>query len=229
MVEKFSNLNLKDNEIYLLSDFNINLFQNVKYMLNGERNTTSQESVHTMINRYKEICQIHSLNQLISCATSVTCNTSTLIDHILTSSTEKIFQSGIINSGISDHQLIFCIRKVKRVKFHNHNNVFLRSLKHYTVNLLVEGLQKVDFLNYERFSNIDAAYTDFLNKLMKVINEIAPSKEIRIKNNHQNWFDSEVADLIHVREKLFLKVKKSKLHIDEEIYKKIRNQVQKTN
>ena len=33
--------------------------------------------------------------------------------------------------------------------------------------------------------------------------------------------------MIHVREKLFLKFKKSKLHIDEEIYKKIRNQVQK--
>ena len=35
------------------------------------------------------------------------------------------------------------------------------------------------FSNYERFSCIDAAYTDFLNKLMKVVNEIAPSKEIR--------------------------------------------------
>ena len=62
---------------------------------------------------------------------------------------------------------------------------------------------------------------------MKIINEIAPSKEIRIKNNNQGWFDREVADLIHVREKLFLKFKKSKLHINEEIYKKIRNQVQK--
>ena len=62
---------------------------------------------------------------------------------------------------------------------------------------------------------------------MKIINEIAPSKEIRIKNNNQGWFDREVADLIHVRVKLFLKFKKSKLHIDEEIYKKIRNQVQK--
>ena len=62
---------------------------------------------------------------------------------------------------------------------------------------------------------------------MKVIYEIAPSKEIRIKNNNQGRFDREVADLIHVREKLFLKFKKSKLHIDEEIYKKIRSQVQK--
>ena len=67
---------------------------------------------------------------------------------------------------------------------------------------------------------------------MKVINEIAPSIEIRIKNNNQDWFDREVADLIHVREKLFLKFHikfhiKSKLHINEEIYKKIRSQFQK--
>ena len=40
---------------------------------------------------YKEFCQVHSLKQLIICPTRVTCNISTLIDHILTSSTEKIF------------------------------------------------------------------------------------------------------------------------------------------
>ena len=62
---------------------------------------------------------------------------------------------------------------------------------------------------------------------MKVIEEIAPNKEIRITNNNQEWLDRENADLIHVREKLFLKFKKSKLHIDEEIYKKIMNQAQK--
>ena len=39
MVEKFSNLNLKDNEIYLLGNFNINLFQNGNYILNGKRST----------------------------------------------------------------------------------------------------------------------------------------------------------------------------------------------
>ena len=61
MVENFFDLNLKDNEIYLLGDFNINLFQNVKYILNGKRSTTSQGSVHTMINRYQEFRQIYSL------------------------------------------------------------------------------------------------------------------------------------------------------------------------
>ena len=117
MVEKFSNLNLKDNEIYLLGDFNINLFQNGKYILNGKGSTTFQGSVHTMINIYREFCQIHSLKQLITCPTGVACTTSTLIDHILTNSTKMIFQSGVIDSGISDHQLNFCTRKVKRKLF----------------------------------------------------------------------------------------------------------------
>ena len=95
MVKKCSNLNLKDNEIYPLGDFNINLSQNGKYILNRKRSTTSQGSVHTMINRYREFCQIHSLKQLITCPTCVTCNTSNLTDHILMNSTEKIFQSGV--------------------------------------------------------------------------------------------------------------------------------------
>ena len=210
IVKSFSLLNLKDSEIYLLGDFNINLLQNRNYILNRKGIAVCQGAVNTLINKYQEFCQIFSLKQLI-------------IDHILTNSPEKIFQS---NCGMSDHQLIFCTRKVKQAKFNKHKNVFLRSLKHYTVNVFVEELQKVNFSNYKRFSCIDAAYTDFLNKLMKAVNEIAPSKEIRIKNNTQEWFDREITELIHAREKLFLKFKKSKLHIDEVSYKKVKYQVQ---
>ena len=74
--------------------------------------------------------------------------------------------------------------------------------------------------------NVFLVYNDFLNKFMKVVNESAPSKEIRIKNNMQEWFDREIAELIHACKKLFLKFKKSKLHIDEENNKKIEYQVQ---
>ena len=52
---------------------------------------------------------------------------------------------------------------------------------------------------------------------MKVVNGIAPSKEIKIDNT-QEWFDREFSELIYVREKLFLRFKKSKLHIDKQIY-----------
>ena len=100
------------------------------------------------------------------------------------------------------------------------SNVFL------FVNGFVEKLQKVDFSNYKRFSCIDAACTDFCNKLMKVVNEIAPSKKIRIKNNTEEWFDREISELIHTHEKLFLKSKMSKFHIGGDNYKKVKYQVQ---
>ena len=43
MGEKFSNLNLKDNDIYLLPDFNINIFQNDKQFLNGKEAPTLKD------------------------------------------------------------------------------------------------------------------------------------------------------------------------------------------
>ena len=87
--------------------------------------------------------------------------------------------------------------------------------------MFVEELQKFNSSNYGRFSCIDAAYADFLNKLMKVVNEVAASKGIRLKNNTQKWFDREIPELIYARKKLFLKFKTSKLHINEENYKKL--------
>ena len=61
---------------------------------------------------------------------------------------------------------------------------------------------------------------------MKVVNEIALSKEIRIKSNTHECCDGETTELIYARKNLFLKFKKSKLHIDEVNYKKVRHQVQ---
>ena len=90
-----------------------------------------------------------------------------------------------------------------RTKFNKHNNVFLRSLKHYTVNMFVEKLQKVNFSNYERFSCIDAAYTDFLIKLIKVVNEIAPTKEIRIDEENYKKVKYQVQNLIRKKKREF--------------------------
>ena len=61
---------------------------------------------------------------------------------------------------------------------------------------------------------------------MKIVNKIDPSKESRIKNNTEKWFDREIAELIHTHEKIFLKSKKSNLHIDEDNYKKVKYRVQ---
>ena len=72
IVKSFSVLNLKDNEIYILGDFNINLLQNGNYILNRKGTATCQRPVHTLIFKFQEFCQTFSLNQLITCPTCVT-------------------------------------------------------------------------------------------------------------------------------------------------------------
>ena len=88
-------------------------------------------------------------------------------------------------------------------------------------------LKNIAFPNYEKFSDVNSAYNDIVNKITQVINNLAPYKTIRVKNQSNEWFDGELAEQISNRDKLFKKFKKSKLHIDELIYKEAKNTVQR--
>ena len=55
----------------------------------------------------------------------VTTNTSSLLDHILTNAGWKISQKGVIDVGLSDHQLIYCTRKVLRTKENKDNQIWV--------------------------------------------------------------------------------------------------------
>ena len=67
--------------------------------------------------------------------------TSSLLDHILTNASWKISQKGVIDVGLSDHQLIYCTRKILRTKANKHNEVWVRSLKKYTPELLIKQIK----------------------------------------------------------------------------------------
>ena len=100
-------------------------------------------------------------------------------------------------------------------------------LKHYTVDLFEQELSKLNFPNYQNFNDINEAYNDFIQKIMNVIDKVAPLKERWLKQNSQEWFDGEIADEIKNRYKLFKKLKKSKLQIDKDIYSAARYKLQK--
>ena len=69
------------------------------------------------------VCFTRSLKQVITVPTRVTDQTSTLIDHILTNSPNKVSQSGVIDLGLSDHNLIYYTRKTSLPKSHKHNEI----------------------------------------------------------------------------------------------------------
>ena len=99
-----------------------------------------------------------------------------------------------------------------------HNQIQVRSLKKYTPDLLIKEFKKINFPNYI-FSNVNIAYLDLVDKILSMVDKIAPFKNLRIKNNTQDWFDEKVAKAIKLWEKHLKQFKSTKLHIDEDLYK----------
>ena len=58
--------------------------------------------------------------------------------------------------------------------------------------VFLQKLSEIPFPNYTNFECVSAAYEDFVNELLGVIDMVAPLKEIRIKGNSKSWFDSDI-------------------------------------
>ena len=143
-----------NNKIYILGDFNITLYISDSYIL-AKKNILNKKSVPSDVKSYHEFCTFFGLKQLIIVSTRVTTGSSTIIDHVLASFPERVTQAGVIDIGLSDHQLIYCTRKISKIKRGSHKQIKYRSFKHYTVDLFEQELSKLNFPNYRNFNDIN--------------------------------------------------------------------------
>ena len=110
--EHFVKLNTNNKETYILGDFNINLYHNGKYII-CKNNTLVSRSVSNNARNYNQFCTMFCLKQIIKSLTCITCRNTSLIDH--SSIPSQISQHGVINVSVSDHQLIYCTRKINKI------------------------------------------------------------------------------------------------------------------
>jgi hypothetical protein len=167
------------------------------------------------------------LTQLIEEPTRTTDKTSTLLDHILVNTPSKVVQSGVLGKCISDHDIIYVTRKHQKPKSGEHSTVSIRSMKNYTKDLLIQKLSDIQFPDYSVFECVNEAYSDFVSKLMSVIDSISPSKQVRVKSNTKAWFDRTILEAIRVRDKLRKKYTKSGLNVDFDMFKNAQKHAKK--
>ena len=113
--------------------------------------------------------------------------------------------------------MIYRARKILKTEYNKHKELTFRSLRNYSVDIYKPVLERASFPNYDNFHNPDIAYINFINRRDCVVNAVAPFKIVSVKNNTSEWFDREIADKIHTRDKLYRRFKLTKLHVDEEI------------
>ena len=154
--ENLPKLNSSYHAIYFLGHFSINLSENGKCVF--DKSFSNNKNLDSSTKKYHEQCTLFGLEQLIKHPTRVTCNGSSILDHDLASFPDRVSQSGVIDVGISDHQLIYCTRKIARIKSYCHKQITFRSLKNYSPEVYEESLRKLSFPNYELFDDIDKAF-----------------------------------------------------------------------
>ena len=86
-------------------------------MKNDEILAQARKGVLQGINKYYKLCKYYEfstmfcLKQLMEVPTRVTSTSSTIIDHILASFPNRVSRQGVIDDGLSDHQIIYYTRK----------------------------------------------------------------------------------------------------------------------
>ena len=142
-----------------------------------------------------------------------------LFYHIITNRKENLSQYGVIPIGLSDHMLIYCTRRISRGHFKNRHSTKIRSLKNYSPEKFHNHLCEADWKPCFSSTCVDSAWKTFQSIFLSVLNEIAPIKEIRLKQRTEPWMTSNILDMIKERDSYLYKFRKSGLNDDYKYFK----------
>ena len=79
---------------------------------------------------------------------------------------------------------------------------------------LQRNIGKKRFQDYLKYACINTSYSDFINKIIRAIDSVAPITKVRVKANSKPWFITEIISEIQKRGKLYSRYKKSRLEAD---------------
>ena len=149
----------------------MNLFFQCHYILKKYFKRLKETQLQNrLLKPYVETFLCFGLNQLIEKLASSTLCAVSLVNHILTTSKEKVSNNGVTSNGISDHDLIYCTRETKTVKAGKYSTSSIRSYRKYSKESLLERLRKKNFPDYSTFNCIDEAYTNLTTALQDIVN-----------------------------------------------------------
>ena len=101
----------------------------------------------------------------------------------------------------------------------------MRSLKNYDKTVFNNSLSSVDGNNICVTTNVDEAWTIFTHIFLSILDSVAPLKEIRIKQDSESWYNSDIHELIKKRNYYLISFRKTKSTEDYNKYIDFRNQV----
>lgn len=184
-VEQFSvmleNAVLEGKEIIVLGDLNVNLL------------------VDSPANRHMtSVCRELKLTQMISVPTRITENSRTLIDHVYVTNPQGFSESGCIDVGISDHLMVFTIKKGDQSCGHKIHKA--RSFKRCEVDAMLADLKAAPWKCDA--TDINHRWSHWKEVFLNVVDRHAPIVSCRIRRDTPPWLSSDCRKLMKKRNRI---------------------------
>ena len=145
------------------------------------------------------LSSVYQLEQLILEPTRVTDKSSTLIDLAFTNDTNNIAKSGVIHNGMSDHNIIYIVRKLvppKRQEIMKE----IRNLKYFVAEHSIYDLSNVPWENIGNIDNPNLAWKFWKTNFNTMLDRHAPMRHKRAKTSSVPWHNSNIKRLMQNRD-----------------------------
>ena len=205
--------------------------ENLEYFLLGDLNIDCL-STNNSPNRDKitEIFDIYGLEQMINEPTRITDKSSTVIDLCITNSPANVVNSGVLHLSISDHSLVYMVRKA-HYKRNGSRIVEFRSLKNFSRENFLRDLELKQWSNVHCFEDPNEMWATWKSMLMETIDKHAPCRSRRIGKKRSSWITNDLKRQMFKRDYLKKKAissedpqpwheyRQSRNHVNNEIKK----------
>ena len=171
-----------------------------------------------------DFCNRFCLSNRINEPTRVTKTSKSLIDVLLTSHAECYATSGSLHLGLSDHDLIFTVRKNKNSR-PKPRLIEFRSMKNFNLPDFLADLKRVPWSSAYTFDNADDVWAHWRTLFKDVLDQHVPLKKKWIRGDQLPWISPDLLREISHRNKLFKRHKRNPTSTSWDDYKRQRNKV----
>ena len=167
--------------VVLMGDFNCNML----------RAGSHTEKLAMVMSEY-------GMKQMICDPTRVTQTSDTMIDLLFCSNSDEIIQSGCLELGMSDHEMIYGILNGDKVA----QKWCLREIRSFgncDVDKLVSDLKVAPWSVMETLDDIDDLWEFWKKLFTKVLDSHVPLKRFRVRKKMLPWVSPEIRSLMKQR------------------------------
>ncbi len=142
-------------------------------------------------NELKFVTNMYQYKQLIQEPTRVTRNTKSLIDNFFTNKPENIILAGVSKIAISDHYLIYGVRKFSSLKA-NTRIIEFRDFKNLNERAFLDDIRSIGTLNLHQYASANEMWLVWKENFTKICDKHAPIKRRKIRNKSNPWITEQL-------------------------------------